>query len=1042
MNHMNPASAEIEKRHRLRGDDGFTLIEIIVSLVVAGILASIAGMGMISAISGYAIVRENVSLSQKIQLAATRITRELLELTDISDKDDTRPYIVYRSATGRLQAIAKVSDTIRIYSPPGETVDDAYLENNGDILTDNVDSFALNYYQGGSNWDGVDIRELSTIQFSLNMLRQDVAEVTLNATSLVHLRNNDNYGGSAATVTVDPPTGGQYTCFISTVRPGPDGSEFTPIQMLIRWVLFILPLGWVVRCIRQTNGPRPTKTKVHFSKKAPGSALIGIIIAILVFAALGAAIVPMISSSQLHRTAAGRSSQAYYLAESGMRYAASQYLNATSENAKFSALNTLHGVSHQLQDEQGAFTVSINPYYFLVDVDRLNTTTLTTRIYGNTAYSFPLAGGRLSINDAVYSFSSASVAGQVVTFNGLSSSLTVPADTPVYPVAQIVAQTVSSGGDLSLSPGSGELFPDRNGSFLLAGNTYTYRENNRDTNTLMGIKRTDGSDFSDLLVTVNEDIRLKKFVKITSTGSVGSGDMMASRDIVYHVQIPEEKDPQRIVFHERFNNLDMWRENGSGLGMHEIGEIDGNSVLRITGVTQSGVDIPSAGLIRLNVGAVQFNPDQFDTQVKIGFEPVMPEYYTAGISFRLTEGGDKTYGLSFQRSAQSGNTSAIDNIYNGLKPFADDKMQAIILWQSTGSDDSDKQWLAYKQISDVILESSAQEITEIQWVDTLGKKVSVPITDLTAVPALPCDYRTINLSFSSTCDPLFSDCTTLEVSIDDGANWLLTQANEVDLTAFAGQPITSIRFRINASASGWHIFNIAFTADDFVVEKATLLARFKEKASVTFTNGDADPIEPGDRIIGDTSFASATVYGAPVIETGSWATHDAAGTLLIENVNGVFQIGERLSVTGKAIDLATLTGFRAQDHFIQAYYGTASGCGTPNTDPLDGEKRPYPIDPPELVWPPDEGEPWTVDQDNFTLIQWDAFNGAVGTVERVNSIDQPNTLIRSSETALTGLGSTLALHTFGKGALNVYFDDFGYQSFIDQPVAISQPIQY
>jgi hypothetical protein len=31
---------------------------------------------------------------------------------------------------------------------------------------------------------------------------------------------------------------------------------------------------------------------------------------------------------------------------------------------------------------------------------------------------------------------------------------------------------------------------------------------------------------------------------------------------------------------------------------------------------------------------------------------------------------------------------------------------------------------------------------------------------------------------------------------------------------------------------------------------------------------------------------------------------------------------------------------------------------------------------------------------------------------------------------------------FGGGSLNVYFDDFAYQSFVDQPVAISQPIQY
>jgi hypothetical protein len=69
-------------------------------------------------------------------------------------------------------------------------------------------------------------------------------------------------------------------------------------------------------------------------------------------------------------------------------------------------------------------------------------------------------------------------------------------------------------------------------------------------------------------------------------------------------------------------------------------------------------------------------------------------------------------------------------------------------------------------------------------------------------------------------------------------------------------------------------------------------------------------------------------------------------------------------------------------------------------------------------------------------------NSAVATVKLIDAIDQPNTVIRSSEAELMGNGSTLGLVTFGKGSLNIYFDDFAYQSFVDHPVAISQPIQY
>jgi hypothetical protein len=340
-----------------------------------------------------------------------------------------------------------------------------------------------------------------------------------------------------------------------------------------------------------------------------------------------------------------------------------------------------------------------------------------------------------------------------------------------------------------------------------------------------------------------------------------------------------------------------------------------------------------------------------------------------------------------------------------------------------------------------------------------GSLVSPPI-DL-------CDAQQIQLVFSSwhqtEPNPLLAnefDVKYVEVSTDGGANWDAPPAYQikypdipmnawqeisVPLDAYAGQTIR-IRFRFDTiddqynDWEGWYVDNIRILAD-YPVQQSTLLVRFVGSSAIGFDTGGPLSLGVGDTVVGSTSGASATVYSEPMLSGGDWSTSDAAGTLLLENVAGSFQIGERLAVAGKG-EQATLTAFRAADHYIQSYLGTAAGCGIPNTDRLDRQMHPNPIDPVSVNWPPDEGESWTADRDYFQLIQWDAINSAVPTVALIGSADRPDAIVRSSESALTGDGSTLGLHTFGKGSLNVYFDDFAYQSTVGQPVAVSQPIQY
>lgn len=63
----------------LRQQKGFTLIEMIAVLLLVGIMAAVAGMGIVTAVQGYIFSRDNAAISEKAQLAVARINRELLE---------------------------------------------------------------------------------------------------------------------------------------------------------------------------------------------------------------------------------------------------------------------------------------------------------------------------------------------------------------------------------------------------------------------------------------------------------------------------------------------------------------------------------------------------------------------------------------------------------------------------------------------------------------------------------------------------------------------------------------------------------------------------------------------------------------------------------------------------------------------------------------------------------------------------------------------------------------------------------------------------
>ncbi len=156
-------------------DSGFTMIEVVVSLVLFGIIALVAGMGIVSFAKGYVFTRDSTHMAQKAQLAMGRLNREFMEITNIAAKDDTQPdpHVIYDNISGR-HAIAKYGNEIKMFIDlPSATV--TLTPNGENTLIDNVDSLTLSYFKdflAGQPWvlntDDMDL--LTAIRFDFTLI--------------------------------------------------------------------------------------------------------------------------------------------------------------------------------------------------------------------------------------------------------------------------------------------------------------------------------------------------------------------------------------------------------------------------------------------------------------------------------------------------------------------------------------------------------------------------------------------------------------------------------------------------------------------------------------------------------------------------------------------------------------------------------------------------------------------------------------------------------------------------------------------------------
>jgi len=111
-------------------EKGFTLIEVIVTLILVGITSVLAGMWIVSVANGYIFAKTNAGTTQKAQLAMTRLVKEFSAITAITvatansieyNRTDntlgvTPSYVVSQNGTDLLLAGYKLTDSVYAFS--------------------------------------------------------------------------------------------------------------------------------------------------------------------------------------------------------------------------------------------------------------------------------------------------------------------------------------------------------------------------------------------------------------------------------------------------------------------------------------------------------------------------------------------------------------------------------------------------------------------------------------------------------------------------------------------------------------------------------------------------------------------------------------------------------------------------------------------------------------------------------------------------------------------------------------------------------------
>lgn len=298
-----------------------------------------------------------------------------------------------------------------------------------------------------------------------------------------------------------------------------------------------------------------------------GATLIMIIIGMLVIAVLGVGVYTLTMTTAFNQVEAQKAAKAYYISESCVRIAASEYKAAANKNSKLVELN---GKTFSMPNNQGSCTVEIYPYWFYATaVYDVGATSITIYMPGTvprissdetsddytTSVTFP-ASGYLRIKDRtpdtwtgprVLQYTNCSNCAPPYTVGANGTAVTFTSLSPALPTATQSGDefylgylytlpspsvTLDTGSSLTLNISAdnltGYIFPPEKGSIFFEQSgimQLSYDKRNIDTDahtvTLTNIQALGTTTTLPFTITSNPRIYMGKSLGIRSAATYG-----------------------------------------------------------------------------------------------------------------------------------------------------------------------------------------------------------------------------------------------------------------------------------------------------------------------------------------------------------------------------------------------------------------------------------------------------------------------------------------------------------------------------------------